>query len=572
LSWFTDLPERLEYELQALTACGFSYVLDEGRRLAGQIVLKVTVPVRGEDHTFTVVFPSSYPYFPFQVFAPTLKLERHQDPYSGLLCFVAQIYTEWDANDTVASYLTTRLSDVLRANGEAGTVREAREGAPVTGQMTFGDNTVVMTGNWELPLNCVQGALTLGLERGSDPNSVLRGAVLEVTGGDAEVFGSADDHIAARYPERLVGRWVRIADKPRSNSASDLIEQAASVAADIRRPMFKGGPDIVGLVFRDEARFNEMHDLWVFIVRRRNRVISRDRKHRKIPGDSISSYLARADRGARDDLYERVPRLRPLADKKCLVVGLGALGSMVAWQLARAGIGQLTLVDHDFVQAGNMPRWIAGWNVAGVNKALAVGSLIHECYPYVKTTCVRMRLGDPAPLDDRVAPNIDEQTVEEMLQGQDVVIDCTVEFTVHHFLSDTARKRNVPYIWASGTPGGWGGIVGRARPARELGCWQCFKRHQRDGRYPTPNAEDVADVQPIGCFSPTFTGAGFDMDLISIQATRLAVSTLCAGDAGGYPDFEWDVAFANLWAGGRPVAGEWITDRLERHPECLLHE
>jgi hypothetical protein len=89
--------------------------------------------------------------------------------------------------------------------------------------------------------------------------------------------------------------------------------------------------------------------------------------------------------------------------------------------------------------------------------------------------------------------------------------------------------------------------------------------------YRVPNEEENADIQPIGCFSPTFTGAGFDLDEVSLTAVRMATATLCRGTPGGYPDFDWDVGVVNLWSNGRPIAPDWMMYRLERHQSCGNH-
>ena len=134
-----------------------------------------------------------------------------------------------------------------------------------------------------------------------------------------------------------------------------------------------------------------------------------------------------------------------------------------------------------------------------------------------------------------------------------------------------AWKRGIPYIWVTGTPGSWGGIVGRAIAGRTDGCWKCFRHHCHDRRYREPAFDSGPNVQPIGCFSPTFTGSGFDMDQVSIMATRLAVSELCRGADQGYPDFDADIAIADFWRDGKPIAPDWRSHPLTRHSACDMH-
>lgn len=567
--WFDELPERLEYELRQLDELGLAYCIDEERRAAGQLVLTVRYGIDGVEHPLLVIYPSGYPYFPFQVFADTLNLPRHQDPYSKVLCFIADAFSEWETSDTVGAFLRDRLPDVLRANAGDADVLEAREGAPASGYLhpTLGSLVVVAEG--ALPLDRNQGSMTIGFERGCDPNQLLRGAVLEVRARDGAVLAQAHPRIAARTQGSCTGRWVRLPARPRSSDATAVLEEAIAVWTDLRTPVIRGGPDVVGVVFQDEARYREFHDLWTFVVRRKDRAVAVRRKGQRLPpGDQYSVYLARADRGNRDDLVVRTPRLRPLAEKKAAVFGLGALGSTLAMQLARAGIGRLYLVDHDVVEAGNVPRWAVGWPALGWPKRDVMVQHIQQNYPFVEVQGSNLKVGSALHKED---VGLDTRILDSALENAHVVIDCTVEKTVHHFLSRLAWGRGVPYVWMSARAGGWGGFVGRTVPGPTAGCWTCFKHHQEANRYRIPSEEEGADVHPIGCFSPTFTGAGFDLDEVALMGTRMCAATLCRGEAGGYPDFEWDIGIVDLWRDGRPIAPDWERHRLERHPDCDAH-
>ena len=64
------------------------------------------------------------------------------------------------------------------------------------------------------------------------------------------------------------------------------------------------------------------------------------------------------ERYSRQILFEEMGEAgqRKLADARVLIVGCGALGSAQAESLARAGVGNLRLVDRDFVEASNLQR------------------------------------------------------------------------------------------------------------------------------------------------------------------------------------------------------------------------
>lgn len=220
-------------------------------------------------------------------------------------------------------------------------------------------------------------------------------------------------------------------------------------------------------------------------------------------------------------------------------------------------------MDFDYVQLGNLPRWFLGFSAVGWPKAVAMAGYITDNYPFVSAKYYFHRLGS----------NIDGQVLPDALEGVDLILDATAEWCVNHYLSDLAKQRGIPYVWATGTPGSQGGIVGRVVPNQTKGCWKCFQRHLVDKTIPCPAQEIVPDVQPVGCFHPTFTGTGFDMDHVALAAVRLVVSTLCAGQNGAYPDFDWDVGVLNLWdASNLPIAPKWSTHQLHKHRNCEEHE
>lgn len=487
-----------------------------------------------------------------------------------MLCFIARIDSEWLPTDTVGRFLKERLPEIVKANEGDPTVAEAREGAPATGFLKYLPGSVVITAEIDIPQDLDRGTLLLGHEPNIDPRRLMRGAVVEVRDVRGTVIARTNPALVQRFPKTFEGRWIRLPARPRSTEPLKVLEEAAARWPALNQPVLRGGPDVVGIVFQDEVRFKENHDLWAFVVRRRDRDIAPRDGGRLPPGDRFTSYLACPDRAGLSDVQIRTPRLARLAGKKAVVCGLGALGSSVAMQLAKAGIGHLHMIDHDYVQAGNTPRWALGWGSLGWPKVQALGAHIFQNYPYVHLTTLEMKIG--APLPPELAPGTDLQALERAFTDAHIVVDCTVETTVHHYLSRAAWMRGIPYLWASATPGAWGGTIGRAQRDVTQGCWLCFKHHQTAGAYRRPPAEDSPDVQPVGCFSPTFTGTGADLDVVAIGAARLAFSTLLNSADDGYPDVTWDIGVVATWGGdGRPIAPNWSVYKLDRHGACDQH-
>lgn len=563
--WFVENPGCLSSELKALDDAGYDYKIDPNEQALGRIVLIVKYPIKDDIHDLQVVYPDFYPYFPLQIFATSFPDGPHKHPYNGLLCLLKDPQKNWSTEDTLASMLDTKVRDIAKAHltpSEAEPI-EAHEGSPATGYFTYHPNAVVLTAGWKIPDGIDRGYLLIGLESGAKSNEIVRGIVLEVLDERKNLLQEIDLILQKRYSHfpKIHARWVRLKTPPKSESDNTIFEEAGLIWPEILKPKFNNGPDIVGLIFPEEAQYKKPQENWIFIVRL---------KIKESPKKSIQivNYHVRADRLSKENNYARVLRCSPIGNKKVFLVGLGAIGSICAWQLARTGIGHLHLLDFDYLQLGNFPRWLLGYTSNGFDKATCLQQYLNVQYPFVRVTSETYRLGEA---NIASPPMRDIEIIEQALEGTDLIVDATAEKCVSHFLSELAYTNGIPYIWATGTPGSWGGIVGRIIPGRTEGCWNCFQGHMLDKKIKTPNQENIPDIQPIGCFSPTFSGTGFDMDHISLTAVRLVISTLCIGNENAYPDFEWDVGVVDLWdeETKMPTAPKWTTYPLEKHPDCI---
>lgn len=557
-AWFEECPERLEAELTALRASGYNFTVNEEKKSQGILEITVEYVLGSGIHLLRAGFPDGYPYLPVSIIGGTLPSGRHICPTSGALCLMQDPYSTWSVQDTLAGMLNEQVKKIIHAHLNPDDAEEADDGLQRSGQYPYVPESVLLTSDWTIPQEHDRGALLIGLERNWVPNTPVRGAVLEVRSPRGEVLAKLDDRVADKYTIRISGRWVRLATPPDGKaSGQGPLAEASLVAESVKRVKLERGLDIIGLLFPEESSRDTIVENWLFAIRTQE--------------DQGKTYsLTRTDCLDQANMLARVTALHPLATKKVLVVGTGAIGSMTAWQLARAGLGEITLVDDDFMQVGNMPRWLLGLPFVGRTKVNAIRDYLSHSYPYTRVNAIPYRIGTPRNAPDAAG---DLHVLGSAIETADLVIDATAEWGISHFLSDMCKRQNVAYLWVTGTPGSRGGVVGRVVPNITQGCWKCFQHHQATGNFITPVQDDAPDIQPKGCFHPTFTGTGFDMDEMSIAASRLAVSTLCQGSENAYPVLDWDVGVVNLWGkDGRPIAPEWQTYLLTPHPDCPEHE
>ena len=116
-----------------------------------------------------------------------------------------------------------------------------------------------------------------------------------------------------------------------------------------------------------------------------------------------------------------------------LIIGAGGLGSPVALYLGSAGVGHLTVVDHDRVDATNLQRQIAHTLVSvGLFKAESIQRAIAGINPDVQVSAVTQRA--------------DDALLDTLVSQADVVLDCTDNFATRHAINRAAVKHRKPLV------------------------------------------------------------------------------------------------------------------------------
>lgn len=560
--WWIRYPGRLEYEIQQLQENGILCEVDQTAFAEGVAVLNLSLAVA--EHTdlkIQVVFPECYPMVPFQAYAPELSLLHHIQPFDKNICFLDDPGNTWRCDDTAASFMVHQLPKVLAAGADSNKNDfEAPRSEPITNYLHFARGSMIFFDSaWSVSAEIDCGRMVIG---SNEPfqQSIIRGAIFEIKDKAGKILVQADDDIQKGYGKRLVGRWVRLKSPPSTRNVSLLYEIALAVDNHIKKPLTTHGDfDIIGLVFKEETKWRETGDAWIFLVR----TVKQNK--------ATPFMLVRGGRAGRQDLKGRNPVLRGIEEKTVALFGLGCLGAPSALELAKCGIGKLNLLDDDYVEPGTVVRWPLGLqSAAGFDKSFLLYHVIARDYPYTKINPIIARLGNA------VWPTIDPPGARErdillrMLEGASLLYDATAEFTINNMLANLAAEVGLPYIAVAGTPGMWGGSIIRIRPGEGKACWNCVWHAVNDGSVPSPMADTMNGlVAPEGCSAPTFTGTAYDAAEISMGGVRLAVSTLMEGIDGGYPSTDWDVAIINLRdEKGNLIPPNWQTFKLQRHPKC----
>ena len=127
-----------------------------------------------------------------------------------------------------------------------------------------------------------------------------------------------------------------------------------------------------------------------------------------------------------------------LAGKHVFLAGLGGVGSWCAEALARAGIGRLTLVDHDVVAASNINRQLpALHSTVGRSKAGVMAERILDIHPDCQLN----------PLETFLDP---DNVTDLIPDDADYVVDCIDSLNCKVALIATAFRRGIPVAASMG--------------------------------------------------------------------------------------------------------------------------
>ncbi|MCD0155936.1 ThiF family adenylyltransferase [Deinococcus sp. 6GRE01] len=258
-----------------------------------------------------------------------------------------------------------------------------------------------------------------------------------------------------------------------------------------------------------------------------------------------------------------------LSAKRVLLVGCGAVGGHLATMLATAGVGHLTLLDHDLVAPENVFRHVLGRAALGRRKVEALAADLRNRVPYLTVRAV------PLTLDGAV------KSGEIDLGAYDLVISATGEPAVDLDLNARLRQTNAPraiFTWLE--PFGIGGHA--LLSTGDEGCFECLYSpdiagdtntfHNRAALYAKTQPRDF-NLDEIGCGSFYTPFSDLDARRTAELAVRLAVDTLegrlndsiirsWKGDPGAFLNAGYVLAErfsqdADQLLSGGPYAAQW---------------
>ncbi|BEI88346.1 uncharacterized protein CcaverHIS019_0110640 [Cutaneotrichosporon cavernicola] len=181
------------------------------------------------------------------------------------------------------------------------------------------------------------------------------------------------------------------------------------------------------------------------------------------------------------------------------VVGAGGLGCPALQYIIGAGVGEVTIIDHDTVSASNLHRQVLHTTErVGMNKTLSA--------------CIALKAINPHPTLNPVTEPLTPANALTILRDHDLVLDCTDRPYTRYLINDACVRLSLPLVSgaALGAAGQWA-VYGGSYDDTKRACYRCL--------WPKPGPSGRCDE--AGVWGPVTGMVGSGM---AAEALRLLAS------------------------------------------------
>jgi molybdopterin/thiamine biosynthesis adenylyltransferase len=222
-----------------------------------------------------------------------------------------------------------------------------------------------------------------------------------------------------------------------------------------------------------------------------------------------------------------------LLGASAILAGCGALGTVVANLLVRAGIGRLRIIDRDFVEPSNLQR-----------QTLFEEADAREALPKAVAAERRLRAINSDARIEGIVADVTAENCTELLGGFQLILDGTDNFQTRLLLNDAAISLNVPWIYAAAV--GSYGVTMTIRPG-ETACLACLL--EGDAKSAAAGAEATCDTAGV-----LNVAVGAIASVEAAEATKIL--------AGKPEALHGRLVSTDVWS------GRFQSIRVARQPDC----
>jgi len=220
-----------------------------------------------------------------------------------------------------------------------------------------------------------------------------------------------------------------------------------------------------------------------------------------------------------------------------VLVGCGALGTVVANLLVRAGVGRLRIVDRDFVEVSNLQR-----------QTLFEESDARDALPKAVAAERRLRAANSGVQVEGIVADLTPRNASDLLGGFPLILDGTDNFETRLLVNDAAISLDIPWIYTAAV--GSYGVSMTILPGRTP-CLACLTESTGEPALPGATGPQEATCDTAGVLASAANA------IASIEATE-AIKFL-AGNTGA---LHGRLVSCDVWS------GKFQSIRVSRNPDC----
>lgn len=191
------------------------------------------------------------------------------------------------------------------------------------------------------------------------------------------------------------------------------------------------------------------------------------------------------DRYSRQTLFQPIGKegQKRLGRSTMAVAGCGALGSIIATSLVRAGIGRIKIIDRDFIEYHNLQRQVLFDEddiKAQLPKAVAAERHLLRVNSSVKV--------------EGIVADINQANIEDLFRDADIVLDGLDNFETRFLINDVCLKHQIPWVYGAAVSSY--GMTMNIIPGKSP-CFRCFASSPKPGTTLTCDTAGVISPAPF---------------------------------------------------------------------------
>ncbi len=256
--------------------------------------------------------------------------------------------------------------------------------------------------------------------------------------------------------------------------------------------------------------------------------------------------FAQVDINSQGENSRLLPEFINLGTKMVGIVGLGSAGSKVAISLARTGVRNFFLVDHDVFLQENICRHELNWEDVGQHKIDGIAHELKLIAPDINVRCSPFKLSGQEP-----TATVD--SVLSQLGTCDLIIDATADPCTLNQLSTVASQQSKPIVWLKIYPGGIGGMIARFRPNEDPDpktTRVALREHLE--KLELSEIQEATDYTTVNDEGEVIAASDADVTLIAANATRMALDILIKREPSDFPCSLYLIGLSQGWIFDQP--------------------